>query len=135
MAENGSTGNATENYRKEYEVVASTWRFFVSLRFIVAAFAVTFHSALLTLYNQFFQQQTTLGKIGILVIPLAGIAATSSVFLIEQRTINLYILMLRRGMELEIKLGLEEAHFRRLLEPYITPPSVLGRFISHTAGI
>ena len=135
MAENEATGNTQENYRKEYEVVASTWRFFVSLRFIVAAFAVTLHSALLTLYNQFFQQQTTLGKIGILVIPLAGFVATSAIFLIEQRTIDLYLLMLRRGVELEEKLELENAHFRRLIEPYITPPSILGRFISHTAGI
>lgn len=135
MPNNEGTGRAQENYRKEYEVVASTWRFFVSLRFIVAAFAVTLHSALFTLYNQFFQQQTTFGKIGILIIPFAGFIATSAIFLIEQRTIDPYLLMLRRGVELEENLGLENAHFHKLVEPYIALPSVLGRFISHTAGI
>lgn len=135
MAENENTDSTMENYCKEYEVVASTWRFFVSLRFIVAAFAVTLHSALFTLYNQSFQQQTKFGEISILIIPLVGVMAISSIFLIERRTINLYLLMLRRGMELEIKLGLEDAHFRRLSEPYISRPSFFGRFISHTAGI
>lgn len=136
MANNEDASNAPENYRKEHEVVASTWRFFVSLRFIVAASAVTFHSALLTSYNQHIQQQhTALGKISILVIPLAGLVATSAVFLIEHRTIDLYLLMPRRGVELEEKLGLENTHFRKLIEPYIARPSVLRRLISHTTGI
>ncbi|PJE64855.1 MAG: hypothetical protein COU90_01155 [Candidatus Ryanbacteria bacterium CG10_big_fil_rev_8_21_14_0_10_43_42] len=136
MGENNQSENVRqENHRTEYNIVATTWRFFVSLRFIVAAFAVTLHSALLTLYSQFYQQQTVLSQISILGLPSVGTIAALAIFLIELRNIDLYILMIQRGRELEDVLDLQDAHFARLGEPYTRPLTVYDRLISHTMGI
>jgi len=43
-----------KSYRKEYDIVATSWRFFISLRFIVVAFTITLQSALFTLYSSKF---------------------------------------------------------------------------------
>jgi hypothetical protein len=41
-----------QSLRDEYKLVFEGYKFFVSIRFIVAAFAMSIQSALLTIYNQ-----------------------------------------------------------------------------------
>ncbi len=86
---------------KEYGEVASTWRYFVSLRFTVVGFAAIFNSALFTIYAQLSRNTTFIGKVGVIGIPSLALAISIAVIVIEQRTVNLYNIMLRRGTELE----------------------------------
>ena len=81
-----------ENYRTEYKEVAANHRFFVSLRFIVAAFTTTLQSALFTFYNQSLQQPTRATA-----ILFVGISTVIAVVVIEQRNIALFRAMIRRG--------------------------------------
>ena len=60
-----------ENYRTEYKEVAATYRFQISLRFIINAFTVTSQSALLNIYGQALQQTPTPGYT--IMISLVGI--------------------------------------------------------------
>lgn len=45
-------GPSQESLRDEYKLVFEGYKFFVSIRFIVAAFAMSIQSALLTIHNQ-----------------------------------------------------------------------------------
>lgn len=130
-----------ENYRTEYREVAAAWRFFASLRFIVAAFTLPIQSALFTLY----QQRTTataatatlssrfLEDAGLVAI--AGLLSTAAIIAIEYRTIGLITLFVKRGITLEFRLGLERGHFDRLAEPTFWKPSGLKLIMTHTGGL
>jgi len=124
-----------ENLRMAYEQVANSFRFTVSLRFIVAAFATTLQSALLTLYSQLFQQTHLLGRIGIVTLPFVGLIVIWAVFLIEQRTIGIYHTLLQLGTELDFQLGLGNAHFRRITAPGPSNLTFSQKIFSHTVGI
>lgn len=124
-----------ENYRAEYDVVASGWRFFVSLRFIVTAFAITLQSGLFTLYNQLQQAAEEQRLLQNAIIPLVGLFSIIAVSLIEVRNIELFRLTIQRGSELEFHLGLADGYFHRLAEPVRVKPEGLNRLFTHTWGI
>ncbi|MBI3337185.1 MAG: hypothetical protein HY005_00995 [Candidatus Staskawiczbacteria bacterium] len=58
-----------------------------------------------------------------------------AIFVIEQRNINLFRAMMRRGKELEFKIGLIGGQFSRLGEPELVKPTGWRRFLTHTWGI
>ena len=119
--------NLAENYRKEYDAVVSSWKFFVGLRFIVVGFAVTLQSALITLYSA--------EQLDSAIIPIVGIFIISAIWLIEQRTIELFRLMNQRGVELEFLLGLPDGQFHRLNNIELVRPPGIKRIVTHTIGI
>lgn len=123
-----------ESYQKEYDIVATSWRFYVYLRFIVVAFAITLQSALFGLYRQpvlqgeeIFVDPTT--------IPWVGIFTITGILFIEQRTVALLRLMQQRGVELEYYLGIPNAHFKRLSDPELVYPKGFRGLSTHTVGI
>lgn len=125
-----------ENYRAEYAIVASAWRFFTGLRFIVAAFTVTVQSALFTLYLQLLKP--TIGQPpsprGAVTVICAGIVSVSAVMILEWRTITLLMLAIKRASELEFRLGLSDGYFHRLEEVWTTSLRRTKLFITHAAG-
>lgn len=122
-----------ENYRTEYKEVTSTYRFYVSLRFIVAAFTATIQSAFLNTYGQMLQKPSV--PVYTIMIPLVGIIMMFAVFAIEQRTISVFGAMVRRGKELEFNLGLIGGQFSWLGAPETIRPKRWKRFMTHTWGI
>ncbi|OGZ79089.1 MAG: hypothetical protein A2528_00640 [Candidatus Staskawiczbacteria bacterium RIFOXYD2_FULL_37_9] len=122
-----------ENYRTEYREVATTYRFQISLRFIINAFTATIQSALLSLYGQALQKPPI--PVHTILIPVLGIIMMFAVFAIEQRTISVFRAMIRRGKDLEFNLGLIGGQFSWLGAPEIIRPKGLRRFITHTWGI
>lgn len=99
-----------ENYRKEYDVISSSWRFFSGLRFIIVAFAATLESAPLTFYLQVGKQGGG-DQLYLNGVAFAGIFITIALGILELRTISLFRLMIRRGVEVEFHLTLSNAHF------------------------
>jgi len=125
-----------ESYKKEYGIVATSWRFFISLRFIVIAFTVTLQSALFTLYSRFPQEQTKgVFRLYHIFIPLFGILTVLATSIIERRNIKHFQLLVRRGIELEFHLGIKDGHFRRIYELQSTIQRGIERFQTHTWGI
>ncbi len=122
-----------ENYRTEYKEVAATYRFQISLRFIVNAFTVTSQSALLNTYIQILQKPP-LPSYTIMIL-FIGIIMMVAIFAIEQRTISVFLAMIRRGKELEFNLGLIGGQFGWIGAPEIIRPKGWKRFVTHTWGI
>ncbi len=127
-----------ENWRTEYRTVTLGWRFFASLRFIVAAFAVTLQSALITLYNQTAKVggggDRWLGMNAI-TIAVMGLYTILAILFIEWRTVSLLREVMRRGVELEFHLGATEGFFHRLSDPKLVRPKGIRRAITHTGGL
>src|SRR3989338_8671316 len=122
-----------ENYCTEYKEVATTYRFQISLRFIVNAFTITSQSAILNIYSQALQKPSLPDYT--IIIPYIGMIMMVAVFVIEQRTISVFRAMIRRGKDLEFNLGLINGHFGWLGSPEITRPKGWSRFTTHTWGI
>ena len=136
MADSQFSDKFREGYLKEYDVVATSWRFFISLRFIVIAFTVTLQSALFTLYSRFPQEQAQgIFRFYYIFIPLLGILTVLATSVIEKRNIKHFQLLVKRGIELEFYLGIQDGHFRRIYELQSTVPRGLKRFQTHTWGI
>ncbi len=121
-----------ENYRTEYKEVATTYRFQISLRFIVAGFTATIQSALLNTYIQILQKSPL--PVHIIMIPFVGIIMMFGIFAIEQRTISVFRAMIRRGKILEFNLGLIGGQFGWLGSPEVISPRGWKRFTTHTCG-
>ena len=115
--------NRQENFRTEYGVVAEAWKFFASLRFIVAAFAVGLQSALFTFYMQVGKATTGKGA-GALIIALVGLHTTIAIMWIEERTVMFLLKTMRRGTELEFSFGAIDGFFHRLTEEFFLPQGV-----------
>lgn len=124
--------SSQENYRTEYGAVASGYRFFVSLRFITVAFAMTLQSTLLTLYSQSIKNIAN-DRFGGFAIISIGIFIISAILIVEWRTISLFRWTLKRGTELEFYLGLSGGFFHGIDE--LTTRCGLRSFITHTWGI
>lgn len=125
-----------ENCQKEYDIVAISWRFFISLRFIVIAFTVTLQSALFTIYSRFPQERAGgISRFYYIFIPLLGILTVLATSIIEARNIKHFQLLVRRGIELEFHLGIQDGHFRRIYELQSTVQLGIKRFQTHTWGI
>ena len=124
------TPESRENLRWEYREVAANHRFYVGLRFIIAALTATLQSALLTFYGQtkeairkiqergeplpdWFGIQPEIHPISIAFV---GIATMLAIFFMERRNVNRLRIMIARGMELEFKLGLGQGQYGRLDE-------------------
>ena len=133
MPENGNDSIST--YQKECDVVATSWRFFIGLRFIVAGFAVTIQSALLTLYIRVLEKTAVLVTLHPTAIPAIGIFIAVAIFIIEERNISLFRLMIQRGTELEFRLGVTDGHFSRLSSIWIVHPPGIKRIVTHTFGL
>ena len=101
-----------DNLRDEYKLVFDGYKFFVSLRFIVAAFAMSIQSALLTTYNQVVKESYFQGFIVFLVAMLF----LGALAVIERRTIKLFSSLLKRGTELEFQLGNAHGFLHRIAE-------------------
>ena len=112
-----------ENYRMEYREVAATYRFQISLRFIVAGFTATIQSAFLNNYNQALQKSSP--SYYIVMIPIIGIIMMIGIFIVEQRTISVFREMIRRGKDLEFNLGLIGGHFGWIGAPEVIRPKGL----------
>lgn len=130
--ENQNSSIRQESYCTEYKEVGSNYRFFVSVRFIIAAFAITVQSALFNLYNQALRQPPPWGFA--MLIPFVGITTMIVVIIIERRTIALFNTMVQRGKELEFSLDLTDGQFSRLSQLSIRPKGWKG-FATHTSGI
>jgi len=127
-----------ENCQKEYDVVATSWRFFISLRFIVIAFTITLQSALFTLYSRTIpqeQKQHGIFQFYYITIPLLGIFTVLATSIIEKRNIAHFRLLVKRGIELEFSLGISGGHFKRIHELQTSRPKGIERFYTHTIGI
>lgn len=108
-----------ENQRWEYREVAAGHRFYVGLRFIIAAFTATLQSALLKFYNDLMQGtvlqlpvEVTLFGIQLsleahpISITFVGIGSMIAIFVMEMRNIGRIGIMIDRGKELEGVLSL-----------------------------
>lgn len=125
-----------ENCQKEYDVVAMSWRFFISLRFIVIAFTIILQSALFTLYSRFPPEQARgIFRLYYIFIPLLGVLTVLATSIIERRNISHFQLLVRRGVELEFCLGIQGGHFQRIYELQSTISSGIERFYTHTWSI
>jgi len=118
-----------ENYRDEYKLVFEGYKFFVSIRFIVAAFAMSIQAALLPIYNQAVKEDHLNGYaiFGVAMLFLMALVIT------ELRTTALFGSLLDRGSELEFQLGNPYGFFHRIAE--LSRQEGLRRFITHTWGI
>ncbi len=118
-----------ENARDEYKLVFEGYKFFVSIRFIVAAFAMSIQSALLTIFNQAVKENHLNGS------AIFGLAMLflSALLIIELRTTILFSSLLNRGSELELQLGNIHGFFHRIAE--LSRQKGLRQFITHTWGI
>jgi len=117
-----------EHFRDEYKLVFDGYKFFVSLRFIVAAFAMSIQSALLTIFNQTVKESRLHGFIVFAVAMMFLVALA----IIERRTINLFTSLLKRGTELEFQLGSAHGFFHRIAE---ISPKKFQLVATHTKGI
>jgi len=119
--------------RNEYTVVGADWRFLVGLRFATLAFAATLLSALLGAYQYVLTNKAVLGELGMTAlwaIPGFGLIITVALYLLEQRTKQLYTACLLRGKHIEEKWNIINGHFSTLIN---TPPPY--RIVSHTWAI
>ena len=117
-----------QNFRDEYKLVFDGYKFFVSLRFIVAAFAMSIQSALLTIYNQTVKD-SYLNGIAVFIVAMVFLMALIA---IERRTIQLFKGLLSRGTELEFQLGMPNGFFHRISE---ISPKKFQFVATHTKGI
>src|SRR3990167_11421597 len=101
---------SAEHYRDEYKLVFEGYKFFVSIRFITVAFAMTLQSSLLTIYNQ----TVTESLFHNVVVFLLAILFLAALAIIERRTASLFRNLLNRGNEMEIQLGLPNGFFHRI---------------------
>jgi len=118
-----------ENYRDEYKLVFEGYKFFVSIRFITVAFAMSIQSALLTIYNQAVKENRLNGYA---IFSVAMLFLTALV-VIEWRTTSLFRNLLRRGAELEFQLGLPHGFFHRIAK--LSAMKGFRSFVTHTWGI
>lgn len=118
-----------ESFREEYRVMFEGYKFFVSIRFITAAFAISIQSALLTIFNQAVKE-SRLGGVAIFVVAMLFLVASLT---IELRTISLFRSLLQRGTELEFQLGNPHGFFHRISE--LSEQKGYRSFITHTWGI
>ncbi len=117
-----------QSLRDEYKLVFDGYKFFVSLRFIVAAFAMSIQSALLTIFNQTVKESHPQG-FAVFIVAMVFLVALA---IIERRTINLFNGLLKRGTELEFQLGLPNGFFHRIAE---ISPKKFQLTATHTKGI
>lgn len=121
--------SSQENYRDEYKLVFEAYKFFVSIRFITVAFAMSIQSALLTIYSQAVKENRFAG----LAIFIMAIFFLGAILVVEWRTIILFRSLLKRGAELEFHLGLSSGFFHRIAE--LSATKGFRSFITHTWGI
>lgn len=117
-----------EHLRDEYKLVFDGYKFFVSLRFIVAAFAMSIQSALLAVYNQTMKENRLHGFAVFIVAMIFLFALT----IIERRTIQLFKGLLSRGTELEFQLAILHGFFHRISD---ISPKKFQWVSTHTKGI
>lgn len=117
-----------QNFRDEYRLVFDGYKFFVSLRFIVVAFAMSIQSVLLTIYNQTVKESHLQG----FIVFTVAMVFLSALAIIERRTINLFSGLLKRGAELEFQLGITHGFFHRIAE---ASPKHFQLVATHTKGI
>ncbi len=118
-----------EYLRDEYKLVFDGYKFFVSIRFIVVAFAMSIQSALVPIYNRAIQQGLPSGHavFGLAMLFLVAL------WIIERRTINLFSSLLDRGAQLEFQLGNLDGFFHRVSA--ISPRQGFRLIATHTKGI
>ena len=115
-----------EIYRDEYKIISEEHRFFGSVRFITAGFALRIQAALFTLFNQAVKDDRVAG----IAVAIMAVILLGATVIIERRTIILSRLITRRGSELEFQLGLLNGIFHRFEQ---LPER--WRVITHTWGI
>ena len=120
-----------QNSRDEYKLVFDGYKFFVNIRFLTAAFAMSIQSALLNFYNQTIKENTSMG---IAIFGLAMIFWVALV-IIERRTIHLFVALLQRGNELEFQLGIPNGFFHRIAEISPRRGKRFQPFVTHTRGL
>ena len=116
-----------ENMRWEYREVASGHRFYVGLRFIIAAFTATLQSALLKFYNDLMQTRPPEPPSIVLIfgfhvsleaqpisIAAVGFLTMVAILIMEIRNMDRFGIMVYRGKELEDKLLLANGQFGQL---------------------
>jgi len=118
-----------QSFRDEYKLVFEGYKFFVSIRFITAAFAMSIQSALLTIYNQAVKENRLSG----FAIFIVAMLFLTALIIVEWRTTFLFRAMLKRGTELEFQLGLSDGFFHRITK--LSKQKGFHRFITHTWGI
>lgn len=118
-----------QSFRDEYKLVFEGYKFFVSIRFIVAAFAMSIQTALLPIYSQAVKE-SRLNGVAIFIVAMLFLVALG---IIEWRTTILFRALLKRGTELEFQLGLLNGFFHRIAE--LSAQMGFRSFITHTWGI
>ncbi len=118
-----------ENFRDEYKLVFEGCKFFVSVRFIVVAFAMSIQSALLTVFNQAVKDNyyNAYPIFGVGMIFIAGL------FIVELRTTSIFHSFLKRGNELEFQLGNPHGFFHRIDE--LSQAEGFHSLVHHSFGI
>lgn len=117
-----------ESFRDEYKLVFEGYKFFVSIRFITVAFAMSIQTALLSIYNQAVKENRVNG-IAVFIVAMLFLFALA---IIERRTICLFGGLLKRGTELEFQLGNLHGFFHRIAE---ISPRRFRLIATHTKGI
>lgn len=119
-----------ETYKDEYKLVFDGCKFFVSLRFIVVAFAMSINSALLTLYGQAVVQKNEFLELSIFGIVLIFWVA---LLIVELRTTFIFHSFMKRGNELEFQIGNPNGFFHRIKE--LSETKSFYSLIRHRWGI
>ncbi len=129
-----------ENLRWEYREVAAAHRFYVGLRFIIAAFTATFQPALLRFYTDAVIPNPQMPAIVIrgywftlgshpLPLTAVGILTMLAILSMEMRNIGRIGIVVERARELEFTLSLPFGQFGKISEA-----SGFG-FITYTASL
>ena len=84
--------------RDEYKATIETYRFFVNLRFVTVAFAMTLQAGLFALYERVGSEEHVLR----LAISILAIALIIAILIVEWRTTFLFHDVRARGQELNV---------------------------------
>ena len=113
--------------RDEYKAAVDTYRFFVNLRFVTVAFAMTLQAGLFALYERTNEKPLQLAISSLAIVLIIAIA------IIERRTTSLFHDVRSRGRDLERQLGILNGMLGRLIE--LGKNSWWRKYTTHTTGV
>jgi len=119
-----------EIYKDEYKLVFEGCKFFVSLRFIVVAFAMSINSALLTFYGSQAVKENEFLKYAVFVL---AIIFWFALLIVELRTTFIFHNFMKRGNTLEFQIGNPNGFFHSIEE--LSKMKGLYSLIRHRWGI
>lgn len=133
-----------EYLKTEYQEVRSLLVFFAGVRFAFLASFGTLSGVLLGSYGFVWRSRPAFLDVWewlLFLFAVLGLLVAASAWLIEKRTVVLYQTCLRRGLELEIKMGITTERedtcgiYSLLIESYRAVQIMRIIFVTHTFAI